>query len=179
MWEFVNACTLTFGMKLYTLETLLGLNKDEIYKKLLAYGNTDHSSINYLFSNRDKDQSVALSDFQAFFKSFLWAKVDKDTEKLKKLQRQIYDYDAKVFQDKHMQSPTMTKEDYHTLAKYQVKYAIGSKKLASIFGIFADNYRLKVRDHLSDNPVLLEEYDALTKFLEQRYVSDNFRGNGR
>ena len=175
--EFLSACTLTYGLNLETLEELLKIDKNIIYSKLISI-NGDKECFDYLFFHRFNNQELALQEFQTFFKSFLWAKVNKDREKMKSLQKQIYDYDAKEFLDTRPYKTNFTENDYITLAKYQIKYAIGSNVLARIFGINASNYRDRVRVYLALNPILLQEYDNLVNYIKQQYDARHLDNGG-
>lgn len=151
---FLTKCSLTFGLRLDSLSLILKLDKDELYKNMM-YNNPLWNSLDMLFKHGMVRQDIAIDNFISYFNELSKAASIKDNAKLIELLNLISDKEAKdLINERKLVKKQLSQEDIVTILKYQLKYMLPSKSVATLFNTSKSNYEKRVK-------ALGEDYDSL------------------
>ena len=177
--QFLSLASLTFGVRLDTLEEVLGIDKQTLMNELINKNEKYENSMYYLFFHSSKSQNVAKERFVDFLNRLITAAKEKDKEKINLIMSEISDKDAKKFKENHIFEKEYNDEEVRTLIVYQIKYGLSNKNLSTIFNVGFTNYGKKVKQYFINHPEdteLKSEYEFLSDYFSKKFIDKNFKG---
>ena len=166
---FLSECALTFQLSLDTLEEILGIDKNELYDKMIKNNIRFNMYLRMMFDHYSESQDVAKSKFYLFFKELCEAVIAKDKDKQTKVLSEIYDTEINEFRKKHKPGMIISENEMVALIKYQIKYSLTVTRMAELFGLRKETYMAKASEILPKYPDLKSKYDFLSAFFYNNY----------
>lgn len=172
-YRFIGSCCLNFGLRLDKLSEILGLECNEIEKKIYTSFPEQQGSIERLFRHGMKNQETAKGKFLAYFEELYTAFENQDKDKYILLLEEISDKKALSFKKKHETYSRITDEDIITLLNFQIKHTLGLSGMNQIFGINPGKYAKRVEALQDTYPELVSDFNYLRDYYYQSYERDS------
>lgn len=171
--EFLINCALTFRLhidlltELFQYEEVFDVNtKEELYSALVSYNYSIHNAMVYLLDIDNYNQELAMNEFKKFYAKFLIS--------LKTKNKVYIDYLNELNNHKFLEiiekdSGTYNDDEYFSIVKYQLKYALSIREISRIISRSHSGYVYRAKKVLQDYPELLESYNRLIEFNNENY----------
>lgn len=161
--EFISLCSLEFSLTLVTLSNLLGMNEEEVYKRVVDRNPKYNNSMQFQIAYSDEDQELAKQKFMQYFYKICIAYSKKDIEEYKRLLRKIKDADFFEM--------LANKKDFYTDEEIIriVKYKLSNHQISELCNIADSNYRRRISKLLEKYPKLQSKYQALADNFYNTY----------
>ena len=121
----------------------------------------------YLLNIDNYDQELAKADFKKFYNKFLISLRMKNKLYIDYL-NELNNHDFLKIIEK--ETETYNDDEYLTIVKYQLKYALSIREMAKIINRNHSGYIYRAKKVLQEHPDLLERYYHLIE-----YNNDNYR----
>jgi hypothetical protein len=170
--RFIALSCLTFGIRVETLEELLGIDKNILYRELVDRNDFCSYSLEKLFWYGSKNQELAKASFLDFYERLLNSCKNRNDEEIKIILKEIGNHDAICIQ-KRKPNSRISDNDVRILIVYQLKYFLTSQQMGQIFNMDKNRYRKKVLAYFEQHPEekeLLIEYDHLHDYNCSKYI---------
>lgn len=152
---------LTYGLTLDSLVNLLGQDSEDLYKYLVYHNNSLSLSLTRKWHNITVTPQEAEANFITFCHDINQAYLDRDAKRFRTVLRQITDYDMKEFLSKHKKGDILSPEEVLIILKYQIKYALGIRRVAELCNIDYHSYRQKINIILEVYPEYRNDFEIL------------------
>lgn len=149
-YDLLFQIALTFRANLKTLVSLFPKYLEEdIMKRSTA--NEYHSSLDYLFTFDNYNQSIASSFINTFYNELLNNKTN-----------------YKIIKDKYLQDKCFIDNSFENILDYQLKYAISSQEIIKEFNLDKKEYDSYIISVLKNNLFLKNRFANLAKYKKKK-----------
>lgn len=178
---FLAQSALTYGVNLDSLCEMLDKKNDEAKKRfeteMLEENRAFYNSLIYLFHHCPTNQNVAKQRYIEYFNNLVNAAAKKDKGEIKELISVIRDDKANALKNKYREPGYyLTEDELLTIVKYQIKYGMDAKRVASLFKIDYHTYLIRVRKLEEKYPEIVSYFNYLADFNALKYDSTQRRG---
>lgn len=163
-YRFLVHVALTFRLHLDTLSSLLGIDEDELLRKMNEVSPASYEALQFLFCSDIKNQDLAKERFIDYYRELLKAISSKDLKEKRRLINMVTDSKVSEFKKRWKPGDKISDEDLRTLLNYQLKYALTTNTLVYNFNINRPNYQRRVYNLIETEPELKQDYEYLSDF---------------
>ena len=159
--RFITMAILEFQLSVDDLESLLGIDKKNLYDEFASYNGNVSPIVWHNFEFNHELPGVAKERFLTYLNRLQRA-IRYGNEKLaKSILEELYDKEIVKFKQTHKPGDPIADEEILAIVKYQIKYSLSTTKLGEILGINRNSYAKRLQKILVNYPELERKYELL------------------
>ena len=159
--RFLTMAILEFQLSVDDLESLLGIDKKNLYDEFASYNGNVSSIVWNNFEFNHELPGVAKERFLAYLNRLQRAIIYGNEKLAKSILEELYDKEIVKFKQMHKPRDPITDEEMLAIVKYQIKYSLSTTKLGEILGINRISYAKRLQKILVDYPELERKHELL------------------